>query len=177
MRLSRRKSRQVATPRKPMARNSPAAPAPFPVPKRAAQRLSGPRACLLYTSQGLGIETFFDLELYPRKNEKNFRKGVDGTKKTGIIQYAVVVTVDSRECSRFPFQLWSSIEVVITSTTGNRVAANTARGFESLLLRQVKSYILVLRLRLKCSFFYCKTSVIYYWSVVSWRFCYVWICD
>ena len=31
---------------------------------------------------------------------------------------------------------WSSIEVVITSTTGNRVAANTARGFESLLLRQ-----------------------------------------
>ena len=32
--------------------------------------------------------------------------------------------------------IWSSIEVVITSTTGNRVAANTARGFESLLLRQ-----------------------------------------
>ena len=34
-------------------------------------------------------------------------------------------------------RIWSSIEVVITSTTGNRVAANTARGFESLLLRHV----------------------------------------
>ena len=37
--------------------------------------------------------------------------------------------------------IWSSIEVVITSTTGNRVAAKTARGFESLLLRQ-KGWIL-----------------------------------
>ena len=34
---------------------------------------------------------------------------------------------------------WSSIEVVITSTTGNRVAAETARGFESLLLRHIKT--------------------------------------
>ena len=39
--------------------------------------------------------------------------------------------------------LWSSIEVVITSTIGNRVAAETARGFESLLLRHQKSSVFV----------------------------------
>ena len=33
----------------------------------------------------------------------------------------------------------SGIEVVITSTIGNRVAAKTARGFESLPLRQRKA--------------------------------------
>ena len=37
----------------------------------------------------------------------------------------------------------SGIEVVITSTIGNRVAAETARGFESLLLRHWKSSVFV----------------------------------
>ena len=49
--------------------------------------------------------------------------------KTDIIIHAVVTA--AYRCS--------SIEEVITSTIGNRVAAETARGFESLLLRQKKS--------------------------------------
>ena len=44
--------------------------------------------------------------------------------------------------SAAPKFIWSSIEVVITSTTGNRVAVNAARGFESLLLRQKSTVIL-----------------------------------
>ena len=44
--------------------------------------------------------------------------------------------------------MWSSIEVVITSTTGNRVAANTARGFESLLLRHKNNHTF------RCGYFY-----------------------
>ena len=39
---SLRKIRQVSTPRKPRTRKSPAAPEPFPVPNRRAQRDSGP---------------------------------------------------------------------------------------------------------------------------------------
>ena len=35
---------------------------------------------------------------------------------------------------------------------------------------QVKSCISVFRSRLKCSFFYDQTSMIYYWSVISWGF-------
>ena len=66
-----------------------------------------------------------------RKNFSFYEKGLDYGKKADIIHLAVSLTVNSGT--------WSSIEVVITSTTGNRVAANTARGFESLLLRHWKN--------------------------------------
>ena len=51
---------------------------------------------------------------------------LDIVEKADIIIHAVVTTTN--QCS--------GIEEVITSTIGNRVAAETARGFESLLLRQ-----------------------------------------
>lgn len=49
---------------------------------------------------------------------------------------SVIIIFAVRDVETAEHRICSSIEVVITSTIGNRVAAKTAREFESLLLRQ-----------------------------------------
>ena len=70
-----------------------------------------------------------------RKKNRRGKIGVDESKKSAIISFAQLQKMNQVHL----FMTRSGIEVVITSTIGNRVAAETARGFESLPLRQKNS--------------------------------------